>query len=132
MDVLFVFVRSINHVFIDVEHSAAIDEKSVEPKVKGRLVVVVKLNADVIVHKQVLVASDVEIDVADISDMLGASLRLLLVVYLPLVENVALADHLEVRDHPPSLQVGHRDHPYLVKLLDHCFVIQVLVCLHKL
>lgn len=51
MDVLFVFVRSINHVFIYVEDSAAIDEKSIEPKVKGCLVVVIKLDTYVIVDE---------------------------------------------------------------------------------
>ena len=79
-----------------------------------------------------MVAADVEIDVAHISHVLGPSLRLLLVVHLPLVENVILADDLEVGDHSTTLQVGHRDHAYLINLLDYCFVIQVLVGPHKL
>lgn len=122
MDILFVFVRPIDHIFIDVEHSTAIDEIGVEPKVECRLVSIVKLDANVIVDQQVEVAVDIEVNVAHIANMSLPILRDSLVIDFPLVKDVTFADNLEVRSHAPSLQIWNCDHSNFVYLLHCCLI----------
>ncbi len=122
MDILFVFMRPINHIFIDVEHPAAIDEIGIEPKVECRLVSIVELDTNVIVDTQVEVAVDIEINVAHIANVLLPVLRDSLIIDFPLVKDVAFADNLEIRKHASPLQVRNRDHSNLVYLLHCCFI----------
>ena len=50
------------------------------------------------------------------------ALLFICLVGVPIVEDVALADYLEVGDHAASLKTGDRDHPDLVDLLHDSFV----------
>lgn len=59
---LHVLMRIVYHCLVDIEHSAAVDEESVEPEVKGRFFATVELYAHVIIDKQVL-APNVEVEI---------------------------------------------------------------------
>ena len=48
---LFVFLGTVNHEFVDVEDSASVYKKCVKPAMESRLFAVVKLYAHVIVDQ---------------------------------------------------------------------------------
>jgi len=60
---LLILVRPIDHIFTNVENATAIDEKSVEPEMKRRFPIVLKLYSHIIVNKKVVIAPNAEVEI---------------------------------------------------------------------
>ena len=46
-----VFLRSINHLFVDIENPTSIDKKRIEPAMKRRFFPIVELNPHIVIHQ---------------------------------------------------------------------------------
>ena len=81
----------------------------------------IKLNTNIVVDKKIEVWFDHKVQVGYVAHVLH-SLALVLFIHFPLIENVALANHLEIRNHSSAFQVWNSNHSDFVNFLYNCFV----------
>ena len=120
-----VFVRVINHAFVDIENTASVHEIGVEPAVERKFLIIIELNAHITLYQH-LSASDEEVIVGKSSN----KFHRLFLLLPPAVEDVFVADDLKVWKDATLCQIWDCDQSYLVNLLHNCvkFVVYVHVC----
>ena len=94
---MFVLVSVINHVSVDVENTISINKVGIEPAMERQFLVIIKLKSHIIINKNLL-GPDEKVIVGVPSNQLNR----LLLLFAPIIENMAFTYNFKVRE-PSSL-----------------------------
>lgn len=114
LSVVLVLLGSIDHIFVDIEDAGAIYEEGIEPEMKRCILSIVKLDSHIIIDEQVF-APNAPIVITKTANQP----RLLLLLLVVVIKNVAFTDHLYIGDHSTFFDIWRSNHSDFVNFLHY-------------